>query len=217
MAGVQAERVDVVRALKDASKIGVVSFVLFLPLIGLLTQTDINNDLILTTRWPLLFSWVGIIFVGRFVFSLFIAPWLAQRAMRPAAAPPAWRTFIGKWFIRLCHRLLRRLPGDRNCRCGLRRALKWIDNFGILILIYVMLGWGLNIVVGLAGLLDLGYVAFYAVGAYSYALLATNFGFTFWLLLPLAGILACFLGHHARLSGAAPARRLSGHRDAGVR
>ena len=50
-----------------------------------------------------------------------------------------------------------------------------IDNFGILVLTYVMLGWGLNIVVGLAGLLDLGYVAFYAVGAYSYALLATQF------------------------------------------
>ena len=57
-----------------------------------------------------------------------------------------------------------------------------------------MLGWGLNIVVGLAGLLDLGYVAFYAVGAYSYALLAKNFGFTFWLLLPLAGILSSFWG-----------------------
>src|SRR6185312_14961129 len=56
------------------------------------------------------------------------------------------------------------------------------------ILIYMMLGWGLNIVVGLAGLLDLGYVAFYAVGAYSYALLAKNFGLSFWILLPLAGI-----------------------------
>ena len=44
-----------------------------------------------------------------------------------------------------------------------------------LLLIYVMLGWGLNIVVGLAGLLDLGYVAFYAVGAYSYALLSQIF------------------------------------------
>ena len=53
-------------------------------------------------------------------------------------------------------------------------SIKWIDNFGIQILIYIMLGWGLNIVVGLAGLLDLGYVAFYAVGAYSYALLATK-------------------------------------------
>jgi branched-chain amino acid transport system permease protein len=57
-----------------------------------------------------------------------------------------------------------------------------------------MLGWGLNIVVGLAGLLDLGYVAFYAVGAYSYALLAKEFGFSFWVLLPLAGCLASFWG-----------------------
>ena len=57
-----------------------------------------------------------------------------------------------------------------------------------------MLGWGLNIVVGLAGLLDLGYVAFYAVGAYSYALLATTFGLSFWICLPLAGILAAFWG-----------------------
>jgi len=48
-------------------------------------------------------------------------------------------------------------------------------------LIYVMLGLGLNIVVGLAGLLDLGYVAFYAVGAYAYALLNYHFGLTFWM------------------------------------
>ena len=60
---------------------------------------------------------------------------------------------------------------SRSARDG---GQKWIDNFGIQILIYVMLGWGLNIVVGLAGLLDLGYVAFYAVGAYSYALLGQN-------------------------------------------
>ncbi|WP_025897669.1 high-affinity branched-chain amino acid ABC transporter permease LivM [Sneathiella glossodoripedis] len=69
----------------------------------------------------------------------------------------------------------------------------WID-LAILILTYIMLGWGLNIVVGLAGLLDLGYVAFYAIGAYSYALLAHYFGFSFWMCLPLAGILAAFWG-----------------------
>ena len=73
-------------------------------------------------------------------------------------------------------------------------ALKWINNYGIQILIFVMLGWGLNIVVGLAGLLDLGYVAFYAVGAYTYALLAATFGLSFWICLPLAGILAAFWG-----------------------
>ncbi len=67
-------------------------------------------------------------------------------------------------------------------------------DIGILVLTYVMLGWGLNIVVGLAGLLDLGYVAFYAVGAYSYALLAQNFDLGFWACLPLAGVFAAFFG-----------------------
>ena len=67
-------------------------------------------------------------------------------------------------------------------------------DIAILVLTYIMLGWGLNIVVGLAGLLDLGYVAFYAVGAYSYALLAANFDFSFWICLPLAGLFAAFFG-----------------------
>jgi len=63
-----------------------------------------------------------------------------------------------------------------------------------LILIYVMLGLGLNIVVGLAGLLDLGYVGFYAVGAYSYALLSHYYGLGFWTCLPIAGLMAAFFG-----------------------
>ncbi|MGO9546638.1 MAG: high-affinity branched-chain amino acid ABC transporter permease LivM [Rhodomicrobium sp.] len=62
------------------------------------------------------------------------------------------------------------------------------------ILIYIMLGWGLNVVVGLAGLLDLGYVAFYAVGAYSYAILSTQLGWSFWACLPLAGLFAALWG-----------------------
>ena len=73
-------------------------------------------------------------------------------------------------------------------------SLKWINNYGVQIMIYVMLGWGLNIVVGLAGLLDLGYVAFYAIGAYSYALLSTTYGLSFWICLPLAGVLAAMWG-----------------------
>lgn len=77
-------------------------------------------------------------------------------------------------------------------------------DFAITILIYIMLGWGLNIVVGLAGLLDLGYVAFYAIGAYAYALLSTVylpywFGsgvvpWAFYIVLPLAGLLAATWG-----------------------
>jgi len=60
--------------------------------------------------------------------------------------------------------------------------------------IYIVLALGLNIVVGLAGLLDLGYVSFYAVGAYLYALLSTRFGISFWLALPLGGLAAAALG-----------------------
>ncbi|WP_295516246.1 high-affinity branched-chain amino acid ABC transporter permease LivM [uncultured Pseudomonas sp.] len=63
-----------------------------------------------------------------------------------------------------------------------------------LILIYVMLGLGLNIVVGLAGLLDLGYVGFYAVGAYTYAMLSHYYGFGFWVCLPIAGGMAALFG-----------------------
>lgn len=61
-------------------------------------------------------------------------------------------------------------------------------------LMYVVLGLGLNIVVGLAGLLDLGFVAFYAVGAYTYALLHLHFGLGFWAALPLGGLLAATFG-----------------------
>lgn len=67
-------------------------------------------------------------------------------------------------------------------------------NIMISVLIYIMLGLGLNIVVGLAGLLVLGYVAFYAVGAYAYALLNYHFGLGFWTVLPIGGLLGALFG-----------------------
>jgi len=72
--------------------------------------------------------------------------------------------------------------------------LRYLFDLSILVLTYIMLGWGLNVVVGLAGLLDLGYVAFYAVGAYTFALLATHFGLGFWICLPIAGAAAALWG-----------------------
>jgi branched-chain amino acid transport system permease protein len=69
-----------------------------------------------------------------------------------------------------------------------------ITNLAIL---YVFLALGLNIVVGFAGLLDLGYIAFYAVGAYVYALLASphfNLHFPFWIILPIGAAVACLFG-----------------------
>ena len=67
-------------------------------------------------------------------------------------------------------------------------------NIMITALIYVVISLGLNIVVGLAGLLDLGYVAFYAVGAYSYALLNYHFGLGFWTVLPIGAAMGFLFG-----------------------
>lgn len=76
------------------------------------------------------------------------------------------------------------------------QGMAWvrITNFAIL---FVLLSLGLNIVVGFAGLLDLGYIAFYGVGAYVYALLASpHFGLhlPFWVILPIGALVACFFG-----------------------
>ena len=187
-------RVDTVRALRDAGTTALVAFGLFLPLIGFQTVTDVRNNLILITRWPLLFAVVAVVGIGRFSYALAVEPWLRRRAFEPVARAPAWRMKASKWFIPFAIGFVVAYPAIVITIAGFGGAVKWIDNFGIQILIYVMLGWGLNIVVGLAGLLDLGYVAFYAVGAYAYALLAKTFGLSFYILLPLAGILASFWG-----------------------
>ena len=195
MAGAaQDRRVDTLRALRDAGVTALLAFGLFLPLIGFQTVTNVRNDLILTTRWPLLFAVVAIVGLGRLAYSLLIFPRLHQSAPKPDAVRPAWRVRVAKWFIPFAIGFVIAYPAIVIATAGFGRAVKWVDNFGIQILIYVMLGWGLNIVVGLAGLLDLGYVAFYAVGSYAYALLAKAFGLSFWILLPLAGILASFWG-----------------------
>jgi len=188
-----ASRVDVVRALRQATITGLIAFGLLLPLIGFNTVQNIRNELILETRWPLLAALVAIIAGGRFLHALLIAPWLARRALRPRPEH-APRARLARWLVPFVLGFAIVYPPLVLSVTGIQGAVKWIDNFGVQILIYVMLGWGLNIVVGLAGLLDLGYVAFYAVGAYSYALLANAFGLSFWILLPVAGCLAAFWG-----------------------
>jgi branched-chain amino acid transport system permease protein len=212
-------------ALKDALIAAIVSFGLFILLLGFIAD-DSRGPLRPLGRPVLLATMVGIVFAGRFLISLlyynaaalrFYAAelWtgiarLAQRykwvlvglmlAVAAAAiiyAPHRWQiivTLAATTFI--------------GVRFGFAAAFLTIaalfpvafyDNpyylgIGIIILTYVMLGWGLNIVVGLAGLLDLGYVAFYAVGAYSYAIIAQAYGWSFWVCLPLAGLFAAFFG-----------------------
>ncbi|KAA0971008.1 high-affinity branched-chain amino acid ABC transporter permease LivM [Aureimonas fodinaquatilis] len=166
-----------------------------LGLFFLLLRTDIApGGLVLSYRWELWFWAIGLAFVVRFLLSIFVfqveTPLSERFGTRRAAGKNDSK--LGKY---LGYALLAFafvfpfvigsiLPGrDR-----------YMIDLAILILTYVMLGWGLNIVVGLAGLLDLGYVAFYAVGAYSFALLANNFQLGFWVCLPMAGLFAALWG-----------------------
>jgi branched-chain amino acid transport system permease protein len=130
---------------------------------------------------------VAIVFAGRLLLRLFVirsehAP--RQAAARMPSGAMAWlQQSLGPALLLVAVAWPWLPTTDR-----------YLLDLGILVLTYVMLAWGLNIVVGLAGLLDLGYVAFYAVGAYSYALLAQHFGWSFWLCLPVAGILTALWG-----------------------
>ena len=195
MEATAARPLDVAAIAKDLALTSILSFVILGPIVGLKTVTA-TGSLALVQRWGFVAILVGIIAAGRLAYHLFV--W-----SRPPASAPKTRGFsfplapyakyIGPVLL-VVALLLPWLPGvDRR-----------IVDLAILMLTYIMLGWGLNIVVGLAGLLDLGYVAFYAVGAYSYALLSTVylplwFGdgiipWAFYITLPIAGLLAAGWG-----------------------
>ncbi|WP_230532497.1 high-affinity branched-chain amino acid ABC transporter permease LivM [Microvirga roseola] len=193
-------RIDWAAALKDSAKAALVMFGLSIPLLAYRTDQS-GADLLLDPRWDLVAILCPIIFALRLAIHAFTA----TRAYRKAVPSPRQATEVVHAEPSAFQKVSRfGIPFFLGVALafpfivyvvqgGLNESRYWID-LGILILTYVMLGWGLNIVVGLAGLLDLGYVAFYAVGAYSYALLSTTFGWSFWICLPLAGILAAFWG-----------------------
>jgi branched-chain amino acid transport system permease protein len=169
---------------------------IFGPFIGLKTEQNMNNEVILIFRPTLM---IGVILAAVVVAILVLAiqHWRENSsgsATNPLAVLAPVFQPMARFMPALGLILLFTYPAIIFFTQGAGMMPKWVDNFGIIILIYVMLGWGLNIVVGLAGLLDLGYVAFYAIGSYSYALLSLHFGWSFWLCLPVAGILAAFWG-----------------------
>jgi branched-chain amino acid transport system permease protein len=192
---------DLASLLRSATFSALVMFGLSIPILLLRTEQG-PTGLILLERWRLVFAVCGLVFLARIAVGLLGGDQgllrrarMRNRAVSVSADPSrqslsrvaalATPLFIGAALVFPLAIYL--------VQGGLSESRYWID-LGILILTYVMLGWGLNIVVGLAGLLDLGYVAFYAVGAYSYALLSTTYGLSFWICLPLAGILAAFWG-----------------------
>ncbi len=183
-----SRREGIVFILKKSVISALVALVLFSLMIGVRTEAGPTGQLIYWTRFDDLASIVAIVFVGSIVVELLRQWWGPIGTTR--TLPPALQSALGM--------AGRALPPLLLIVALLVPIVfydqRYVIDTGIQVLTYVMLGWGLNVVVGLAGLLDLGYVAFYAVGAYSYALLATNFGLSFWVCLPLAGILAALWG-----------------------
>jgi branched-chain amino acid transport system permease protein len=168
---------------RDAMLSALAALVLFLPIVGLVPGGSENTDLIV--RPGVMALLVAATFFGRLALLHYFA-WRDRggsfrRTIPSAAGLPLPAQWLGSTL--LIFAVAWPLIGGRY---GL--------DVGAVVLTYVMLGWGLNIVVGLAGLLDLGYVAFYAVGAYSYAILSTSFGVGFWIGLPIAGALAALVG-----------------------
>ncbi|MGC9325419.1 MAG: high-affinity branched-chain amino acid ABC transporter permease LivM [Desulfomonilia bacterium] len=152
------------------------------------------NPLERTINW----RWMNLVYVGIGTFFLsFLWRYLMARKEAGASKDEAesLQKRIGQK-IRSDKRIF--LPGLLILVCGVVIFPMVFSSYQTSIMIsalmYVMLGLGLNIVVGLAGLLDLGYVAFYAVGAYFYALMNHHFGLGFWVALPLAGGLAAIFG-----------------------
>jgi branched-chain amino acid transport system permease protein len=175
-------------ALRQAGLAALVMLLLALPLIGLrLNYVDRHNGLVVRPGWVAIA--VAVVFLGRFANLAprpRIPPRVAAFVFRLAsqtkfARPPGWLFMAAGVAVAICFPLT---------PMGSRYDVDLATTF----LIYVMLGWGLNIVVGLAGLLDLGYVAFYAAGAYTAALLGAYFGIGFWLALPLSGLVSGTLG-----------------------
>lgn len=156
------------------------------------------------------------------VFTYILVPlWFGLLSLPFLGIPEALKLSLGIFMVLMTFRIARNIPTQFLKRIAARSEIafqkmassgKWtkgtfaalllilplfLDNYQIDVMtmagLYVALALGLNVVVGFAGLLDLGYAAFYAVGAYCYALLSVHFQISFWIALPMAGILAgCF-------------------------
>jgi branched-chain amino acid transport system permease protein len=154
------------------------------------------NPIERTVDW----RWKNMLYVALFSFLLYLTARLYKNYRESRFDRPQGRPGGGKG------KSLRRVIEDPVLYIPLLAAITvfalafpfifstYQTNIMITALMYVVLGLGLNIVVGVAGLLDLGYVAFYAVGAYSYALLNLHFGIGFWIALPVGALLAATFG-----------------------
>lgn len=178
---------DLKQSLLDALLAGLIALIVFGPIVGVVLDGYSFN------LHPLRLGVViGVVMLGRLLLSLYLqsghgSALLARFESNGSGVhvrPPDYQSRL-RWIIPLLLLVALIFPFF---------ASKYLLTVVILGLIYVLLGLGLNIVVGLAGLLDLGYVAFYAIGAYGLALGYQYLGLGFWTVLPLAALLAALAG-----------------------
>ncbi|MCU1749163.1 high-affinity branched-chain amino acid ABC transporter permease LivM [Pseudomonas sp. 6D_7.1_Bac1] len=187
MSDANKNTIDVKKSLIDTVLAGLIALIVFGPIVGVVLEGYSYNLQPTRVAWM-----VGAVMIGRLVLSLF---------MQTARGVKVQQSFevVGSG--------VHVLPPDFKSRLRLIIpaliviaivfpifADKYLLTVVILGLIYVLLGLGLNIVVGLAGLLDLGYVAFYAIGAYGLALGYHYLGLGFWTMLPLSALMAAMAG-----------------------
>ncbi|EJL98957.1 ABC-type branched-chain amino acid transport system, permease component [Pseudomonas sp. GM102] len=191
MSSTTKKTIDLKTSLVDAILAGLVALIVFGPIVGVVLDGYGFNLEATRVAWI-----VAIVMAGRFALSLFLQTPKGLRILEGFEStgsgvhvlPPDYKSRL-RWIIPVMIVIAVVFPFFSN---------SYLLGVVILGLIYVLLGLGLNIVVGLAGLLDLGYVAFYAIGAYGLALGYQYLGLGFWTVLPLAAIIAglagCILG-----------------------
>ncbi|MCO8310297.1 high-affinity branched-chain amino acid ABC transporter permease LivM [Pseudomonas mandelii] len=191
MSSTTKKTIDLKTSLVDAILAGLVALIVFGPIVGVVLDGYGFNLEATRVAWI-----VAIVMAGRFALSLFlqtpkglsILEGFESTGSGVHVLPPDYKSRL-RWIIPVMIVIAVVFPFFSN---------SYLLGVVILGLIYVLLGLGLNIVVGLAGLLDLGYVAFYAIGAYGLALGYQYLGLGFWTVLPLAAIIAglagCILG-----------------------
>ncbi len=181
--------VDLRAVLKEAGLAALVALGLAVFMVGL-RATDVPGGLKIEQRWMWVGIAVGVVFIGRAALAvrrLTKRPTARERRERVAERIGTGVQLFARYIGPVLVIFALAMP-------WMPFANRYIVDIATLVITYIMLGWGLNIVVGLAGLLDLGYVAFYAIGAYSFALFALHLEWGFWACLPLAGGFAALFG-----------------------
>lgn len=180
--------IDYKKSTIDAVIAGLMALVLFGPVVGVVLQ-----GYGFTTEFGRVGWMVAVVAVGRFVISSFLQSSKGKEILFKHSSgddagvvvkSPDYKSNM-VWIIPVVILIGLMVPFI---------ASKYVLTVIILGLIYVLLGLGLNIVVGLAGLLDLGFVGFYAIGAYGLALGYEYLGLGFWSMLPIAAVLAAIAG-----------------------